>query len=64
MNITELPTKEQDVKMTELKEKGYYWDKRMSIASAGVMLRKGIDIWFFGLDGEIMHSPEGITISL
>lgn len=52
------PTPEQDKKIQELWNQGYRWNKEKSIASAGVVLEKGDDLWFFGLDGEIMHNPD------
>lgn len=43
----------------------YVWDKKHSAASAGVVLRRKFDgdFWFFGLEGEIMHNPEGLLIT-
>jgi hypothetical protein len=54
----DLPTPEQDKKMQELIKQKYKWNKEKSAASAGVVLEKGNDLWFFGLDGEIMHNPD------
>ena len=58
------PTPEQDKKITEIKAQGYTWDQDMSLSAAGVVFRKGEDIWFFGLDGEVMHNPDGLHIKL
>jgi hypothetical protein len=52
------PTKEQNDKVEELRIDGYVWDQKDSISAAGVVMRKGEDIWFFGLEGEIMHNPQ------
>jgi hypothetical protein len=50
------PTKEQLDKLVELKKKGYVWDKQMSISCAGVVYKKGEDIWIFDLEGGIHHN--------
>lgn len=43
----------------------YKWDKQHSAAAAGVVLKRADgDFWFFGMEGEIMHNPDGITIKL
>jgi hypothetical protein len=54
-----IPTQEQTDKIEVLKKNGYVWNQQESIAAAGVVMRKGKDFWFFGLDGEIMHNPVG-----
>lgn len=56
-NNKQIPTEEQTAKINKLQQDGYKWDKQMSISAAGVILRKGEDIYFFGLDGEILHNP-------
>lgn len=58
------PTKEQLDKTNELLSQGYIWDREKSISSAGVVLTKGDDLWWFGLNGEIMHNPDSITIKI
>jgi hypothetical protein len=55
-------TPEQRKRIDELTAQGYVWDKEDSAAAAGVVLKKGEDTWFFGLGGEIMHNPQGLTI--
>lgn len=45
-------------KIAALDKLGYKWDKTMSLQAAGVVMRKGEDIWFFGLDGSITHNPK------
>jgi len=51
-------TPEQRKKIEELTAQGYVWHKEDSAAAAGVVLKKGEDVWFFGLGGEIMHNPD------
>lgn len=59
------PTAEQEQKISELQDQGYVFDEHHSVAAAGVVLKQADgDFWFFGLDGEIMHNPEGLTIAL
>lgn len=58
------PTQEQDDKIQSLERDGYVWDKQKSISAAGVVLTKGKDLWFFGMNGEIMHNPQSVTIKL
>jgi len=62
-NIT-FPTPEQEAKTEELRKIGYTWDKNKSTAACGVVLTKGDDLYFFGLSGEILHNPDGITIKV
>lgn len=49
-----------------MKNHGYKWNKQHSTAAAGVILKRDSDgdFWFFGMEGEIMHNPDGITIKL
>lgn len=43
----------------------YKWDKQHSVAAAGVVLKRPDgDFWFFGMEGEIMHNPDGIKIPI
>lgn len=67
------PTSRQERKIEDLKKEGYTWDAKHSVAAAGVVLSRGKrkagsiakdDFWFFGMEGEIMHNPDGITIKL
>lgn len=51
-------TPEQRRKIEELISDGYIWNEKDSIATAGVVLDKGADRWFFGLGGEILHNPD------
>lgn len=60
----EIPTKEQLDKTDELRAQGYIWNQAKSISACGVVMEKDNDIWFFGLGGEIMHNPEGLTIKV
>ena len=62
--VNATPTAEQDSKMKQLMKQGYMWDKPMSASSAAVVLRKGNDLWFFGMQGEIDHNPQITTIKL
>jgi hypothetical protein len=55
---------EQEAKIDELRLQGYIWNKHKSGASAGVVLEKGDDLWYFSLDGDIMHNPESLTIQV
>lgn len=52
------PTQEQKDKLEELLAQDYIWDIEKSAASAGVILIKDNDVYFFGLDGTIVHDPE------
>jgi len=52
------PTPAQDAKMKEIMAQGYTWDKKHSESACAVILAKGKDFWFFGLDGSIEHNPE------
>lgn len=63
-NRLAMPTQEQINKIEELQQQGYKWDKQKSISAAGVVLTKGSDLYFFGLQGEIMHNPTGYSIKL
>lgn len=58
------PTKEQLEKTEELRKQGYVWDKNMSIACAGVVMKKGDDIWIFDLEGGIHHNPQMVRIQV
>lgn len=61
------PTPLQNYLMTVLQNMHrYVWDKGRSVAAAGVVLKRDSDgdFWFFGMEGEIMHNPDGITIKL
>ena len=58
------PTKAQVAKIEELKTQGYSFNKDKSLAAAGVIMDKGDDLWFFGLDESIEHNPEYISIIL
>jgi len=55
-------TKEQHEKIEELQKQGFKWNKSKSISACGVVLEKDNDIYFFGLNGEILHNPQGNTI--
>lgn len=57
-------TEEQDQKLWELSNEGYLGNMEKSVAAAGLVVEKGDDFWFFGLDGSIMHNPDGITIKV
>jgi hypothetical protein len=57
-------TKQNDAKIQQLWRDGYYWDKQMSCSAAGVIMRKGGDIYFFGLDGEVLHNPKGFSVKV
>lgn len=57
-------TKDQDNKVWELSVMGYQGNLAKSVAAAGLVMEKGDDFWFFGLGGEIMHNPDGITIKV
>lgn len=59
-----LGTQEQHDKMHDLLCSGYTWNRIRSLCAAGVILEKGSDFWFFGLDGEIMHNPEGYAVTV
>lgn len=62
-----VPTLLQDAIIRHLQSNdNYVWDKQHSVAAAGVVLKRQSDgdFWFFGMEGEIMHNPEGITIKL
>lgn len=52
------PTQEQKDKLKELSDQGYKVDIKDSISACGVVLKKGNDTWFFGLDGEIEYIGE------
>lgn len=41
--------------------RGYSWDKKLSIAAAGVALIKGKDLWLFSCDGEVVNDPDFIA---
>lgn len=56
-NIQQGPTKEQVDKIDALKLDGYVWNQKDSISAAGVVMDKGSDRWFFGMQGEIIHNP-------
>lgn len=56
------PTPEQDRKIQELQREGYTWNKQRSLSAVAVILDKGEDFWFFGLDGSIEHNPYGIKV--
>lgn len=60
------PTDLQNQFMNQLQREGYIWDKQHSTAAAGVVVKRQSDgdFWFFGMEGEIMHNPDGITIKL
>lgn len=51
---------EQSKKLHELEAQGYTFDEHMSIAACGVVMAKGNDVYFLGLEGEIMHNPDGL----
>lgn len=57
-------TKEQLDKIAGLKILGYKWNKAKSLSAVGVIFEKEDDLWFFGLNGEIMHNPDSLTISV
>lgn len=58
-------TKEQEEQIEKLLKLGYIWDKEWSILASGVILKKSsAEFWFFGLQGEMIHNPKGITIPL
>ena len=50
-------SKEQSDKIVEIALQGYKLDMKDSISACGLVYKKGEDIWFFGLEGEIMHNP-------
>lgn len=54
-------TPEQRAKIEELIADGYIWNQKDSIAAAGIVLDKGDDRWFIGLNGEILHNPHKRT---
>lgn len=59
------PTYQQTQFTHYLQTIGYDWDKQHSAAAPGVILKRADgDFWFFGMQGEIMHNPDGITIKL
>lgn len=58
---TSVPTKEQLDKINQLAADGYKYNKAKSISAAGVVLEKGDDLWFFDLDGGIMHNPQCLS---
>lgn len=53
-----------DARIQELAKQGYKWDKQLSISYAGVVLKKGTDLYVFDLEGNEYHNPETIKISL
>ena len=55
-----VPTRAQLDKVFKLRAEGYTWDRGHSIAACGIILKKGNDFYFFGLNGEIMHNPEAL----
>jgi len=62
--MNDQPTDEQVNKAAELFKQGYKHDSGMSLAASGIALRKGNDVWVFGLNGEILHNPQSIVICL
>jgi hypothetical protein len=57
-----IPTNAQMAKMYEVRNSGYRLNEEKSLSAAGVIMEKGDDFWFFGLDGEILHNPVGYSI--
>lgn len=53
-----IPTKEQMAKLSSLESRGYKWNKELSYAYCAVVMKKGNDLWVFGLEGQIDHNPE------
>lgn len=62
LSITKQPTEEQNDKIFQLEKQGYKLDEPTSISACGLVYVKGKDIYFFGVDGEIMHNPDGLQI--
>lgn len=62
--MDKMHTRSQQIeKILELEKQGYMWNREKSILAAGVVYIKGKDLYFFGLNGEILHNPDGITIT-
>jgi len=59
-----MPTIEQNNKIQMLQKQGYIWDEQLSISYAAVVLKKGDDLWVFGLDGTISNNPKTIHFSV
>lgn len=58
-------TQEQQIaEIDKLRADGYVWNKAKSTSSAGVVLEKGDDLYYFSLDGEIMHNPQSMSFSI
>lgn len=57
----DVPTKEQDILMQKLLSEGYSICKADSISAAGVVLKKGDNQYFMGMNGEIIKNPHDPT---
>lgn len=56
---------EVDKRIQSLQAEGYKWDKYTSIAAAGVVLRKGNDMYLFDMQYNEYHNPPALlTIQL
>lgn len=61
LSAEELAAK-NDARIQALQKEGYVWDQDLSISYAGVVLRKGDDLYVFDMEGNEHHNPEGISI--
>ncbi len=53
-------SRKNDARISE----GYEWDKALSISYAGVVLRKGNDIWVYDMEGGQHYNPAGMRIDV
>ncbi len=63
LSAEELAAK-NDARIQALQKEGYVWDQDLSISYAGVVLKKGDDLYVFDMEGNEHHNPEGISIKI
>jgi hypothetical protein len=61
MHTVTIP-KHTDDRIKYLQSQGYIWDKRLSIAAAGVILIKDKDFYLFDMEYNEYHNPELLRV--